>query len=127
MRRSSAEPNANTGSHGGNNSGLQTSLSSNMTEQGESGVTAMGLVSRPLSNQEPKGGFFGDSSTVAFIKQLQDTFKSRAPDPDSLHGSSDLSRQSMNQEHSRGAIEAVQSKIPRNLLPPRPLADHLVD
>lgn len=87
----------------------------------------MGLVSCPLSSdQEPKGGFFGDSSTVAFIKQLQATFKSRTPDLDSPHGSSNLSQQSINRDRSRGA-EAVQSKIPRNLLPPRPLADHLVD
>lgn len=91
-------------------------------------MTAMGLVSRPLiSDQEPTGGFFGDSSTVAFIKQLQDTFKSRTPDADSLRKSTEPSRQSMDRERSRGAVGAVQSKIPRNLLPPRPLADHLVD
>jgi hypothetical protein len=34
---------------------------------GGSSVTTMGVVSRPLNDQST-GGFFGDSSTVAFIK-----------------------------------------------------------
>ncbi|KAJ5548146.1 hypothetical protein N7513_005380 [Penicillium frequentans] len=84
----------------------------------------MGLVSRPLtSDQEPTSGFFGDSSTIAFIKQLQDTVKSRTPKPPQEPSHQDL-HPSVNQESSRALVDVADS---RELLPPRHLADHLVD
>ncbi|KAJ5671728.1 hypothetical protein N7507_000855 [Penicillium longicatenatum] len=84
----------------------------------------MGLVSRPLtSDQESTGGFFGDSSTIAFIKQLQDTVKSRtAKPPQEL--SHQYSRQSVYQESPKSLVDTADSN---ELLPPRHLANHLVD
>lgn len=84
----------------------------------------MGLVSRPLtSDQDSTSGFFGDSSTIAFIKQLQDTVKSRTPKPPQEPSHQDF-RQYVNQESPRALVDATDS---RDLLPPRHLADHLVD
>jgi hypothetical protein len=81
----------------------------------------MGLVSRPLTdNQESTGGFFGDSSTIAFIKQLQDAVRLRKPGPDTMQ---DFTKNG-SQESSTVPNEAVHT---RELLPPRHLADHLVD
>ncbi|KAJ6082846.1 fungal-specific transcription factor domain-containing protein, partial [Penicillium canescens] len=81
-----------------------------------SSVTAMGLVSRPF-NEQSTGGFFGDSSTVAFIKQLQNTVsKTLAPLQES-------SRRQFDRESARNCNTFELQE----LLPPRPLADHVVD
>lgn len=79
----------------------------------------MGLVSRPLNIQGPTEGFFGDSSTIAFIKQLQNTARLRTPVPESLQEFSNHRPQ----ENPR-ALNEIES---RGFLPPRHLADHLVD
>ncbi|KAL2845410.1 fungal-specific transcription factor domain-containing protein [Aspergillus pseudodeflectus] len=93
-------------------------------------VTAMGLATRSLGDvedtDESTKGSFGDSSAVAFIKRLQETLKSGTP-------ASGLSHSPYNSTASgahRGANTAGVSqylKIPVEQLPPRALADDLVD
>ncbi|KAJ5650707.1 uncharacterized protein N7484_004430 [Penicillium longicatenatum] len=120
----SSEPNVGTRRLGSDGPGIQKPVSNQTTNEYLSGVTAMGLVSRPLtSDPESTGGFFGDSSTIAFIKQLQDTVKSRtAKPPQEL--SHQYSRQSVYQESPKSLIDTADS---HELLPPRHLANHLVD
>ncbi|KAI9036904.1 fungal specific transcription factor domain-containing protein [Aspergillus affinis] len=84
-----------------------------------------GLVSRPLNNDEPTRGFFGDSSTIAFLKQLQDTFRSKTSGP--LRDFPCQSRLSRDLESLRPNPEGTPQLSYAQLLPTRPLADHLVD
>lgn len=76
----------------------------------------MGLVFRPF-NEQSTSGFFGDSSTVAFIKQLQNTVsKTLAPLQESSRCQFDL----------ESARDCNTCEL-QELLPPRLLAAHLVD
>ncbi|KAF9886468.1 hypothetical protein FE257_011375 [Aspergillus nanangensis] len=85
--------------------------------RGDSGVTAMGLVIRSPEHdsQQPKE-FFGDSSTISFINQLRDTLKPAATTP--------TPRQERTQSNQKPSLQ--QGNLIESL-PPRPLADHLID
>ncbi|CAG8156794.1 unnamed protein product [Penicillium olsonii] len=75
----------------------------------------MGLISRHLNDQSI-GGFFGDSSTVAFINQLQDAV-SKTPAP----------LQASRRQFDPKTATNFNANDLQVLLPPRTLADHLVD
>ena len=95
-------------------------------ELDDSGVTAMGLTVGPLDrDQKASREFFGDSSTVAFIQQLQNSLPPSINAPGSgrevAYHSIDL------RGHDRHPRLSTEPKPSMNLLPPRPLADHLVD
>ncbi|KAJ5131927.1 hypothetical protein N7448_006085 [Penicillium atrosanguineum] len=108
-------------SHEDDSRDIRDILPSKTIHEDNSNVTAMGLVSRPLTeDQESTGGFFGDSSTIAFIKQLQDTVRLRTPGPEPMQEFSNYG----SQESPTILNETVDS---HELLPPRHLADHLVD
>ncbi|PLB54071.1 hypothetical protein P170DRAFT_460316 [Aspergillus steynii IBT 23096] len=95
----------------------------NVVPHEESDVTGMGLVSRPLNSDRPTRGFFGDSSTIAFLKELQDTFRSRTSGPlGDLYQSRTSGDLGSPRTHSGGPQSSHVE-----LLPPRPLSDHLVD
>ncbi|KAL6236383.1 fungal-specific transcription factor domain-containing protein [Aspergillus navahoensis] len=84
-------------------------------------VTAMGLATRPLGDGDwPTGAFFGDSSAIAFIQRLQGTLRSGglSPEPSATY---DTAQRSFVEENTKCA------DISLDLLPPRTLADHLVD
>ncbi|KAL4809131.1 fungal-specific transcription factor domain-containing protein [Aspergillus unguis] len=81
-------------------------------------ATAMGLATR-LSENQPGGSFFGDSSAISFIKRLQKTLKADGP-------VSDTAPYDTNQRPSDKRT-ANCLNIPLSLLPPRSLADHLVE
>ncbi|KAL4813079.1 fungal-specific transcription factor domain-containing protein [Aspergillus spinulosporus] len=81
----------------------------------------MGLTTRPLGDgDKSQEAFFGDSSAIAFIQRLQETIKSGGP---SLRPSaaSDNTQRTFIGNHTRSM------DISMDLLPPRALADHLVD
>ncbi|KAL2829600.1 hypothetical protein BJY01DRAFT_240624 [Aspergillus pseudoustus] len=101
-----------------------------LDHQSDPEVTAMGLATRQLSDlydtEDSLKEFFGDSSAVAFIKRLQEALKSGTPAPGLPQSpysntSQDASRR------LRTKRDAECFRIPLNLLPPRALADHLVD
>ncbi|KAL2784367.1 fungal-specific transcription factor domain-containing protein [Aspergillus keveii] len=99
-------------------------------DQSSPEVTAMGLATRSLGDledtDESAKGFFGDSSAVAFIKRLQETLKSGTPAPGLPHSPYNSTASGA----PRGASTAVAAecfKIPLDQLPPRALADHLVN
>ncbi|KAJ0414982.1 fungal-specific transcription factor domain-containing protein [Aspergillus carlsbadensis] len=99
-------------------------------DQASPEVTAMGLATRPLSDVEDTDesvkGFFGDSSAVAFIKRLQETLKSGTPAPGLPHPPfNSTAFGSYRGANTAGVAQCF--KIPRDQLPPRALADHLVD
>ncbi|KAL4870673.1 hypothetical protein BDV12DRAFT_195152 [Aspergillus spectabilis] len=89
----------------------------------ESEATAMGLATRTLSDvDEPGDRFYGDSSAIAFIKHLQVSLRSDAPAPE-------LPYETIQNTNRRAAPREVfhPTRISLDLLPPRALADHLVD
>ncbi|KAL4929566.1 transcription factor domain-containing protein [Aspergillus undulatus] len=93
----------------------------------EQEVTAMGLAARPLSNNDRvEKGFFGDSSAVAFIKRLQETLKSGEPAPELVKQPQNATGYGTTQRTPPGG-STQGITIPLDLLPPRALADHLVD
>lgn len=89
-----------------------------------SGVTAMGLVSQPPDSAHGSmKEFFGDSSAISFIKQLQDTLRPNAPT-----GTESNRERRQHRVHGRTSSPRPISSEPWvNSLPPRTLADHLVD
>ncbi|KAF7588084.1 hypothetical protein BBP40_006183 [Aspergillus hancockii] len=95
-------------------------------EGNDTGVTAMGLAVGPLDrNQSSPREFFGGSSTVAFIQQLQHSLR-----PDLLVPGSDgeLPYHTTDEgDQNRYPKPSTTPSPPVQLLPPRPLADHLVD
>ncbi|KAL3491445.1 fungal-specific transcription factor domain-containing protein [Aspergillus germanicus] len=90
----------------------------------------MGLATRSLGDledtDESAKGFFGDSSAVAFIKRLQETLNSDTPAP-GLPPSPYNSTASGAPRGANRAVVAESFKIPLDQLPPRALADHLVN
>ncbi|KAL2863088.1 fungal specific transcription factor domain-containing protein [Aspergillus lucknowensis] len=90
----------------------------------------MGLATRPFSDvgdaDESVKEFFGSSSAVAFIKQLQESVKLGTTPPAPPQSPYNNSRHGVSQ---RAATESVPQhiRLPLHLLPPRSLADHLVD
>ncbi|KAL3480025.1 fungal-specific transcription factor domain-containing protein [Aspergillus californicus] len=90
-------------------------------------VSAMGLATRSLSDGDDSvEGFFGDSSAIAFIKRLQETLRLGTPASELHQAPHGSAVQSTSQNpYIEGA--AKRTKISPDLLPPRPLADHLVD
>lgn len=89
-----------------------------------SGVTAMGLVSQPPDSAHGSmKEFFGDSSAISFIKQLQDTLRPNAPT-----GTESNRERRQHRVHGRTSSPRPISSEPWvNSLPPRTLADHLVN
>ncbi|PYH91259.1 hypothetical protein BO71DRAFT_359819 [Aspergillus ellipticus CBS 707.79] len=88
----------------------------------ESSVTAMGLISRPLSSSpDQERGFFGESSVISFIQSLQETLHPGLDASDSRGLPGDQT--SLLQTHKAWQRPAISP----NLLPPRSLADHLID
>ncbi|RDW59345.1 fungal specific transcription factor domain-containing protein [Aspergillus mulundensis] len=84
-------------------------------------VTAMGLTARPLNDGHRSGeAFFGDSSAVAFIQRLQETLRPEglAPEPPQVYNTA----KTPSDKRTNG-----YTKISLDMLPPRALADHLVD
>ncbi|KAL4957897.1 fungal-specific transcription factor domain-containing protein [Aspergillus filifer] len=98
-------------------------LASNKIED-EPEITAMGLAARlPSENDQSADDYFGDSSAVAFIKQLQENWKLSGPDPSPSQRY--ISTQSTHWKPSDNLAQCIT--IPLDLLPARPLADHLVN
>ncbi|KAL4755154.1 fungal-specific transcription factor domain-containing protein [Aspergillus terricola var. indicus] len=90
-------------------------------EDHEPEVTAMGLTTRPLGDgYKSQGAFFGDSSAIAFIQQLQETLKSGGLSPEPSRAL-DTTQRPFIEKNTRSV------DISLDLLPPRALADHLVD
>ncbi|KAL4963235.1 transcription factor domain-containing protein [Aspergillus stella-maris] len=87
-------------------------------------ITAMGLAARlPNENDQSADDYFGDSSAVAFIKQLQENWRISGPDPG-------LPQHQMSAKSThRKPVDDIAKCIvvPLDLLPARPLADHLVN
>ncbi|KAE8326711.1 fungal-specific transcription factor domain-containing protein [Aspergillus sergii] len=95
-------------------------------DRDDAGVTAMGLTVGSLDrDQNTSREFFGDSSTVAFIQQLQHSIPPTITGPGSGHEAPCRSIDLHNYDrHPKVSTEPNPSV---ELLPPRPLADHLVD
>ncbi|KAL4734369.1 fungal-specific transcription factor domain-containing protein [Aspergillus similis] len=90
-------------------------------DQFEPEVTAMGLTTRPFGDgDKSQGAFFGDSSAIAFIQRLQETIKSGGLSPEPSAASGTTQRPFI--EKNTRSVD-----ISLDLLPPRALADHLVD
>ncbi|KAE8320136.1 fungal-specific transcription factor domain-containing protein [Aspergillus transmontanensis] len=95
-------------------------------DQDDAGVTAMGLTIGPLDrDQNTSREFFGDSSTVAFIQQLQHSIPPTFTGPGSGHEAPCRSIDLHNFDRHPKLPTEPNSSV--ELLPPRPLADHLVD
>ncbi|KAL4986453.1 fungal-specific transcription factor domain-containing protein [Aspergillus falconensis] len=99
----------------------QVQESASIEDGSEPEVTAMGLAIRPLGDDDrPTGAFFGDSSAIAFIQRLQETLRSGGlfPEPSAAYDTTQ-------RPFTRGNTKC--GDISLDLLPPRALADHLVD
>ncbi|KAL4899124.1 fungal-specific transcription factor domain-containing protein [Aspergillus multicolor] len=86
-------------------------------------VTAMGLAVRPLNDSHRSGSgeaFFGDSSAVTFIQRLQETLRPEGLAPE-LPQAYDTAQTPSNKRTGQ------YTEISLDMLPPRALADHLVD
>ncbi|KNG88509.1 hypothetical protein ANOM_003226 [Aspergillus nomiae NRRL 13137] len=95
-------------------------------ERDDADVTAMGLTVGPLDREQNSSReFFGDSSTVAFIQELQHSLPATITAPGSGH--EEPCRSVDPQNHHRVHKLSAEPKPSMELLPPRPLADHLVD
>jgi hypothetical protein len=114
--------------HSPPNSGLDEPT--RLGDQSSPEVTAMGLATRSLGDTEDTDesakGFFGDSSAVAFIKRLQETLNSGTPALGLPHSRYNNTASGAPRGTNTAAV-AECFKIPLEQLPPRALADHLVN
>ncbi|KAE8379591.1 fungal-specific transcription factor domain-containing protein [Aspergillus bertholletiae] len=95
-------------------------------KQYDAGVTAVALNVCPLDgDRSPTREFFNDSSTVAFMQKLQNSLPVAITEPGSGHEMPCYSADTRG--HDMVSKLSPEPKPFTELLPPRPLADHLVD
>ncbi|KAL4879773.1 hypothetical protein BJY04DRAFT_89375 [Aspergillus karnatakaensis] len=121
----SDSPGAQAGQDENTQSHLDYTIAEPMTsgDRFEPEATAMGLAARMIDHADESGEvFYGNSSAISFVKSLQDSLRSKNPTSGLPNG---LNENAPRRAADRSVLQPT--KISLDLLPPRDLADHLVD